>query len=115
VSKGMGTVQRDVLDLLSGNADQLYDSVEIACIVYSVECCTEAQHVSARRALRGLVERGQVVDLGRRGWRNGRSRWTTVDGAKAYLARASAAFGDDADVPGARAARARLSSSRERP
>jgi hypothetical protein len=76
MSKGLGRVQRRLLDVLSD--ERAYSSTTLACEVYEVprdpndgrRWITETQSVSVLRALRRLAKSGKIRCLGR-SWRNG--------------------------------------------
>lgn len=76
MSKGKGHVQRTILEALAymGHAD----SLTVAYLVFGDNPVLPAQAASVRRALRRLVEAGEITDLGR-GWSDGRRRYG-VDG-----------------------------------
>ena len=83
MSRGLGMVQRMCLSVLESHGDHL-DSIEIAGRALDKEVINDSEHVSFRRALRTLAERGLVVDLGR-GFRDGRRRWALPEAAKRYF------------------------------
>jgi hypothetical protein len=79
MSKGLGRIQRALLDTLADGEG--HTAIEVACLVYGVEpkadgtrYCTDAQYAAVRRALCGLKRLGYVDDkwmgMGtrRRGW-----------------------------------------------
>jgi len=83
MSRGLGKVQRMCLSVLGSHGSHL-DSIEIAGRALDKEVINDSEHVSFRRALRTLAERGRVVDLGR-GFHDGRRRWALPEAAKRYF------------------------------
>jgi hypothetical protein len=83
MSRGLGKLQRELLETLEG-ADKLIDTISLAAIAYQDkpdvptvmdrDLVTDAHHAAVRRALRSLHKRGLVVALmrhasaGRRHW-----------------------------------------------
>jgi hypothetical protein len=74
MSRGAGWVERAILDLFREHPDKNLSSIGIAALCLAIEEITDSQHSSFCRALRRLVRRGALVDLGRR-WRDGRRRY----------------------------------------
>jgi hypothetical protein len=95
MSKGPGKIQRAILELFELEPENMMDSIEIAARVFDQNPVGQSETVSTRRALRGLADRGLLVDMGRH-WRFGRRRWATPDGAAAYRARVERTFGKTA-------------------
>lgn len=93
MSRGPGRVQRAIVELFATEPAAMLDSITIACRVFGVEACEPAQAVSVRRALHSLAERGELVDLGRRGWRGGSRRWARPEKATEYQERVERTFG----------------------
>lgn len=91
MSRGLGKVQRMCLDVLT-EQEKMLDSIEIAGRALDKEAINDSEHVSFRRALRKLADRGLVVDMGR-GFRDGRRCWALPDAAKRYFERVESAFG----------------------
>ena len=92
MSKGPGKVQRAILELFEREPDSMLDSIEIAARIHAQNPVPQSQMVSTRRALRGLADRGMIVDMGR-GWHGGRRRWATAAKAEAYRDRVERTFG----------------------
>lgn len=95
MSRGPGKLQRAILDFFENpppGQDDMPDSITLAGILHNVNPVPESAVVSTRRALRGLAERGLIVDMGR-GWRYGRRRWATPERAAKYLKRVERTFG----------------------
>ena len=98
MSKGIGKLQREIIELFENNMHLMFDSLEITAIVHelnAVATVTESQAVSTRRALRGLAKRKLIVDMGR-GWRDGRRRWATPEQAERHRDRVRRTFGPSA-------------------
>lgn len=91
MSRGLGKVQRMCLDVLDKQESTL-DSIEIAGRALDKCEINDSEHVSFRRALRKLADRGLVVDMGR-GFRDGRRHWALPDVARRYFERVEVAFG----------------------
>jgi hypothetical protein len=78
MSRGFGKIERAILDVLE-NDDRLIDTFTLAAIAFDLAACdgkivvTDAQLVSARRALRSLEARGKVFAVMR--GHNKRSYW----------------------------------------
>lgn len=92
MSKGPGKVQQAIIELFESEPDGMFDSIEIAARIHDLNPVSESQAVSTRRALRGLAERGVVVDMGH-GWRGGRKKWATPKKAAAYREGVERTFG----------------------
>lgn len=91
MGRGLGIVQKKILDALATRGG-LMDSIEIAAIALGKDQISDSEHVSFRRALRNLADKGKIIDLGR-GWTDGRKRWATPKVAEAYVGRVVGAFG----------------------
>jgi hypothetical protein len=74
MSRGLGKLQRDLLEILEVNTGEI-DTLTLAALAYQAEPgvttlyrdrITDAHHAAVRRALRNLHKRGLVVELGRR-------------------------------------------------
>lgn len=104
MSRGWGTVQRAVMELLEETAaeerpvDRILNTYTIAALVFDVQpdakgvrLLTDSQLSSVRRALARLRREGLVE--GRRGFRDGRQRWGTPAAITAYEARTRGALG----------------------
>ncbi|MFW5690836.1 MAG: hypothetical protein ACOCXY_03410 [Planctomycetota bacterium] len=91
MSRGLGKVQRMCLDVLSRQESTL-DSIEIAGRALDKSEINDSEHVSFRRALRKLADRGLVVDMGR-SFHDRRRRWALPDVAKRYFERVELVFG----------------------
>jgi hypothetical protein len=98
MSRGPGTIQRRLVEILERD-QKLLDTFELAARAYDLSSndqgritLSDPQLVAVRRALRGLVRKGAIADLGRN-WHNGRKRWATVDAAARYHDRVKAVFG----------------------
>lgn len=74
MSRGLGKLQRELLEILDENTIEI-DTITLAAIAYQAKAgetalfrdrVTDAQHVAVRRALRNLHSRDLVVELGRR-------------------------------------------------
>jgi hypothetical protein len=85
MSRGLGKLQRDLLETLEQNTSEI-DTLTLAALVYQANSgvttlyrhlITDAQHAAVRRALRNLHKRGLVVELGRR-YRNNCCHWATL-------------------------------------
>ena len=86
MSRGLGAIQRRLVEILERH-DGLLDTFELAAHAYDLtpsEVLSEAELVSVRRALRGLVRKGMIADLGRRGRRDGRQRWASLAAEARY-------------------------------
>ena len=83
MSRGLGTVQRQALDVLSA-AGGMLDSIAVAARVYGHDPVTLSEAVSVRRALRTLAKAGQVSELGR-GFVGGRRMLALPEWGAAYL------------------------------
>ena len=81
-------MQRAALEALRGG---MLDSIAVAAQVYGHNRVTPSEAVSVRRALRLLVQAGQVEDMGR-GWRTGRRMWALPDQAAVYRGRVRQTF-----------------------
>jgi hypothetical protein len=71
MSRGLGKLQRDLLETLEENNKSI-DTLTLAALVYDVQPdangvhrINNAQHTAVRRAMRNLHKRGLVVDLER--------------------------------------------------
>jgi hypothetical protein len=85
MSRGLGKLQRDLLETLEQNTSEI-DTLTLAALVYQAnsgvttlyrDLITDAQHAAVRRALRNLHKRGLVIELGRR-YRNNCCHWATL-------------------------------------
>lgn len=92
MSRGPGKTQREILELFKREPDKMPDSIEVAAKLHGENPVPESKAVSTRRALRGLAERGLLVDMGRH-WHNGRRRWATPEEAERYHERVRRTFG----------------------
>jgi hypothetical protein len=83
MSRGLGKLQRELLETLEGT-DKAIDTITLAAIAYQAEpgaamdrdLVTDAHHAAVRRALRSLHKRGLVVDLMRHA-SDGRRHWAS--------------------------------------
>jgi len=91
MSRGLGKVQRMCLDVLTQDGKML-DSIEITGRALDKYEINDSEHVSFRRALRKLADRGLVVDMGR-SFHDRRRRWALPDVAKRYFERVELVFG----------------------
>jgi hypothetical protein len=71
MSRGLGRVERAVLEVFQSKADSVIDSIEITALIVGRNNVTESEASSCRRALRTLARQGKIVDLGRKGSRFG--------------------------------------------
>ena len=74
MSRGLGTAQRTILAIFEHNPGAELDAITLAGLARRQDSITRSEAVSFRRAARGLVERGSLVDLGR-GYPDGRRRY----------------------------------------
>jgi hypothetical protein len=81
MSRGLGRVERDVLQVFGNNAEHLLHSIEVTLLVACRDTVTESEISSCRRALRTLARQGKIVDLGRNGSRFGRRYYALPDAA----------------------------------
>ncbi|MFC6199136.1 hypothetical protein [Ponticaulis profundi] len=95
MSKGYGKLQRAILDVFESDPDKLLDTITIGVRAYGVNPISRAQASSVRRALRKLVDAGEVVDLGR-SWRQARRHFALPSTAAAYRKRYQDTFGQRA-------------------
>jgi hypothetical protein len=74
MSRGLGKLQRDLLETLEANTSEI-DTLTLAALAYQAkpgvtvlrrDLVSNAQHTAVRRALRNLHKQGLVVELGRR-------------------------------------------------
>lgn len=70
----------------------MLDSIEITGRALDKYEINDSEHVSFRRALRKLADRGLVVDMGR-SFHDRRRRWAMPDVAKRYFERVELVFG----------------------
>ena len=84
MTRGLGKLQRDLLEILEESTEKL-STITLAAIAYRVQPdeigfrgINDAQHVAVRRALRGLYKRGLVTELGRRRHRDNRRYWASL-------------------------------------
>ena len=98
MSRGPGAVQRAALSYVQARHAPV-DALEVAAAVYTVAPAakggvylTPSQVTAVRRALAGLVRRGEIRDMGR-AWRYGRRRYASPAAATRYEERVRATFG----------------------
>ena len=82
VSKGLGAVQRRILERLNSER-RLFDTFELAADAFCIEpddlgrrLVTDSAVVSTRRALENLPRKRLAFSFGR-AWRDGRQRWAS--------------------------------------
>jgi hypothetical protein len=92
MSRGLGTVQRKIMDLFTASPDWMPDSIKVAEAVFARINVTDSQTVSVRRALRRLVEAKSIVQV-EGSFRWGRSRWCLQATADAYYERVRRTLG----------------------
>src|ERR671932_1013940 len=114
MSRGLGKVQRSVMDVLSRGGG--LTSFDLAAQVYRVPVradgrwsVSNAQRAAVRRALSSLQRRGLTFQCGRN--RQGRAAWMTREQAERYAESMPAVLGTRSSVRRARLARARYSPS----
>jgi hypothetical protein len=95
VSRGPGAVQRAALEFVE-TSEETVDAFEVAVAVYAVAPAadgrlylTPSQVTAVRRALAGLVRRGEIRDMGRGEWRFGRRHYASPAAAIRYEERGS--------------------------
>jgi len=81
MSRGLGRVERDVLQVFQNNAEHVLHSIEVTFLVACRDTVTESEVSSCRRALRTLARQGKIVDLGQNGSRFGRRYYALPDRA----------------------------------
>jgi hypothetical protein len=81
MSRGLGRVERDVLEVFQNHAERTINSIEITALIVGRDTVTESEASSCRRALRSLARQGKIVDLGRTGCRFGRRYYALPDRA----------------------------------
>lgn len=91
MSKGLGNVQRKILDLFATDPGQMWDSITIAGRVFDMNPVGDSECVSVRRALRKLAASGDIECMGH-GWHDGRKRWCLPKCAIAYRERMNRVF-----------------------
>jgi hypothetical protein len=84
MSRGLGRVERDVLQVFQNNAEHILHSIEVTFLVACRDAVTESEMSFCRRALRTLARQGKIVDLGRNGSRFGRRYYALPDAAAKF-------------------------------
>ncbi len=90
VSRGPGAIMRAALCVVQ-QAGELIESQEVARQVFGYATIADvppSQAASVRRALRALVRRGEIEELGR-DWEGGRRKWGTHEEADKKRARSA--------------------------
>jgi hypothetical protein len=82
MSRGLGRIERAVMEVFQSKADSVIDSIEVAALIAGRNTVTVSEDSSCRRALRTLARQGKIVDLGRDGHRYHR-RWYALPNAAA--------------------------------
>ena len=95
MSKGYGKLQRSIIEVFKAEPDRLMDSITIGARAFGVNPIDRAQASSVRRALRKLVDAGELVDMGR-SFQHGRRHFALPDKAAAYYKRVVDTFGPEA-------------------
>lgn len=93
MSRGPGAVMRAALRAVE-QAGELIESQEVARQVFghaTIADVPPSQAASVRRALRALVRRGEIEELGR-DWEGGRRKWGTHAEADKKRARSAQAW-----------------------
>ncbi len=83
MSRGLGKVEKAVLETIEHDRTKPLDSYTIAFRISGDEYPTESQYSSTRRALTKLCKKGLITHMGN-GWRFGRSCYMLPDEGKAY-------------------------------
>lgn len=91
MSRGLGSVQRRVLDTLSSSTTMMA-TIDIVGEVFGKTVVSQAEAVSVRRALRKLVATGKI-DRFRSVWQDRNHRYGSYDVVDEYRQRCVAAFG----------------------
>ena len=81
MSRGLGKIQRDCLEVFKLNDGELLDSIQVAIGVVCRDTITDSELASVRRALRKLAKAGLVVDMARRGWASNTRHWALPETA----------------------------------
>jgi hypothetical protein len=83
MSRGLGKLQRELLETLEENAFEI-DTLTLAAVAYRLQRdargsygISNAQHTAVRRALCNLHKQGLVVELGRKSYCN-RCHWASL-------------------------------------
>ena len=97
MSKGLGKIQRSVLEIFELNPDKSIDSISMTGLVFDKTEVSDSELVSVRRALRSLVKAGHLVDMGR-GFRQGRRHYATPEYFEQYKKRLKSTFNEDHTV-----------------
>ncbi len=82
MSRGLGKVEKAVLETIEHDRTKPLDSIVVTLRIYGDEA-TESQYSSTRRALTKLCKKGLITHMGN-GWRFGRSCYMLPDEGKAY-------------------------------
>jgi hypothetical protein len=85
VSRGLGKVEKSVLEAFKGNPSTLLDSITVTIRVHG-EQATQAQYSATRRALTSLQKKALLTKL-EGSWRFGRSFYALPEQAEVYLQR----------------------------
>lgn len=64
MSRGYGKIQRAILDMFEKNRNRTVESFMIAAYIFEANPVNASQRNSTNRALRKLVEAGEIEDLG---------------------------------------------------
>jgi predicted transcriptional regulator len=86
MSRGLGKVEKAVLETIEHDRAKPLDSYTIAFRISGDEYPTESRYSSTRRALTKLCKKGLITHMGD-GWRFGCSHYMLPDEGKAYRER----------------------------
>lgn len=85
MSRGLGKVERSVLEVFKDNPSTLLDSITVTIRVHGKQA-TQAQYSTTRRALNNLQKKALLTRL-EGSWRFGRSFYGLPEQAEKYLLR----------------------------
>lgn len=100
MSRGLGKIQRAVLEVFENNPKKGLDSIVVTGLVFDKTEVNDSECVSVRRALRSLVKSELLLDMGR-GFRQGRRQYALPEYYEEYRERVNTVFGkkDNIDRP----------------
>jgi hypothetical protein len=85
MSRGLGRLERAVLEVFKRDPAKLLDSITVTILLHD-KYATQAQYSATRRALGSLQKKGLLTRL-EGSWRFGRSFYALPDAAQAYAER----------------------------